>query len=178
MNYLTEIDEKLHPDQVLKNIGHDNYEKFPVKFIKWSLSVHSKASNVGCWGEIGHHPLSLKPPNFPNCFRLLSLNKSHLSSCSTQICASYSQNIISRKHRPPFEKVDSKPKSPTPCAKNLLKSGWIARPNPLSRNSITRLNMTLNLNRTYLNVIKFLEARINLTRLLISSHNLNIQRDR
>jgi hypothetical protein len=35
----------------------DHYEKSHLKFIKWSLSVHSKASNLGCWGETGHHPL-------------------------------------------------------------------------------------------------------------------------
>ena len=28
-----------------------------MKFLKYSLSVHSKASNIGCWGETGRHPL-------------------------------------------------------------------------------------------------------------------------
>ena len=38
-------------------IAQDHYEKFHLKFIKWALSVHSKASNIGCWGETGRHPL-------------------------------------------------------------------------------------------------------------------------
>ena len=57
MKYLTKIDDKMHPDHVLKYLAQDHYEKFHLKFIKWSLSVHSKASNIGCWGESGRHPL-------------------------------------------------------------------------------------------------------------------------
>ena len=31
--------------------------KFHLKFIKWSLFVHSKASNIGCWVESWGHTL-------------------------------------------------------------------------------------------------------------------------
>ena len=41
----------------LKNVASNLYEKFHLKYIKWCLSVHYKASNVGCWGETGRYPL-------------------------------------------------------------------------------------------------------------------------
>ena len=40
-------------------LAQDHYEKFHLKYIKWNLSVHSKASNIGCWGETGRYPLFL-----------------------------------------------------------------------------------------------------------------------
>ena len=57
MNYLSKTDEKSNPERFLKYIAQDHYEKFHLKFIKWALSVHSKASNISCWGETGHYPL-------------------------------------------------------------------------------------------------------------------------
>ena len=60
MKYLAKIDDKTRPNHVLKYVAQDHYEKFHLKFIKWSLSVHSKASNIGCWGESGRHPLFFK----------------------------------------------------------------------------------------------------------------------
>ena len=41
----------------LNKFGRDVYEKFHLKFLKWCLSVHNKASNAGCWGETGRVPL-------------------------------------------------------------------------------------------------------------------------
>ena len=36
---------------------YDHYEKFHLKYLKWNLSVHPKASNSGCWGDSGRYPL-------------------------------------------------------------------------------------------------------------------------
>lgn len=33
------------------------YENFHLKFLKWCLGVHRKASNIGTWGESGRMPL-------------------------------------------------------------------------------------------------------------------------
>ena len=44
-------------EQFMKKIGTDPYEKFHLKYLKWCLSVHYKASNIGCWGDTGRHPL-------------------------------------------------------------------------------------------------------------------------
>ena len=41
----------------LNKIARDPYEKFHLKFLKWCLSVHYKAANVGCWGDTGRYPL-------------------------------------------------------------------------------------------------------------------------
>ena len=44
-------------DAFLKRVSRDPYEKFHLRYLKWCLSVHSKASNTGCWGETGRYPL-------------------------------------------------------------------------------------------------------------------------
>ena len=41
----------------MNKFGRDVYEKFHLKFLKWCLSVHGKASNAGCWGDTGRLPL-------------------------------------------------------------------------------------------------------------------------
>ena len=46
-------------EQFLKRIACDPYEKFHLKYIKWSLSVHPKSSNIGSWGDSGRYPLIL-----------------------------------------------------------------------------------------------------------------------
>ena len=43
--------------QFLKKIASNFYEKFHIKYLKWCLSVHPKASNIGCWGETGRYPI-------------------------------------------------------------------------------------------------------------------------
>ena len=40
-----------------KKVTRDLYEKFHLKFLKWCLSVHHKAANIGCWGDTGRYPL-------------------------------------------------------------------------------------------------------------------------
>ena len=41
----------------LKRFACDPYEKFHLRYLKWCLSVHSKAINAGCWGETGRYPI-------------------------------------------------------------------------------------------------------------------------
>ena len=60
MNYLTKLSDETSPDNYLKYMARDHYENFHLKFLKWNLSVHSKASNVGCWGDTGRYPLYLE----------------------------------------------------------------------------------------------------------------------
>jgi hypothetical protein len=57
MNYLSKPFDQLNPEHIFKYIAQHHYEKCRLKFIKWSLSVHYKASNIGSWGESGRHPL-------------------------------------------------------------------------------------------------------------------------
>ena len=41
----------------LTKVARDPYERFHLRYLKWCLSVHQKATNVGCWGETGRYPL-------------------------------------------------------------------------------------------------------------------------
>ena len=38
---------------------NDQYEGFHLKFMKWSLGVHRKSSNIGTWGESGRLPIAI-----------------------------------------------------------------------------------------------------------------------
>ena len=52
------IQPEVHPDtNYFKNICQDKHELFFVKYLKWVLGVHKKASNVGVYGETGKLPL-------------------------------------------------------------------------------------------------------------------------
>ena len=42
-----------------KKLSQDPMEKAHLQFIKYSLGVHKKASNVGSWGETGRYPLGI-----------------------------------------------------------------------------------------------------------------------
>ena len=42
---------------LLKTISRSVQEKVHLSFLKWSLGVHRKSSNVGVWGETGRYPL-------------------------------------------------------------------------------------------------------------------------
>ena len=57
MKYLYGINNSTKSENFLKYLSQDHYERFHIKFLKWNLSVHSKASNAGCWGESGRYPL-------------------------------------------------------------------------------------------------------------------------
>ena len=41
----------------LRKLSIDPFEKLHLRFIKWVLGVHRKASNIGTWGESGRHPI-------------------------------------------------------------------------------------------------------------------------
>ena len=43
----------------LKLIAADPMERSHLQFLKWTLGVHKKASNVGCWVDTGRVPIGL-----------------------------------------------------------------------------------------------------------------------
>ena len=56
--YFSKISPGTHTTETYFNkISRDPYEKFHLKYLKWCLSVHYKASNIGCWGDTGRYPL-------------------------------------------------------------------------------------------------------------------------
>ena len=44
----------------LIKIASDPLERIHIKFLKWSFSVHAKASNLACWGDSGRVPLVIQ----------------------------------------------------------------------------------------------------------------------
>ena len=51
------LDRKIFPfKKGFKKLSQDPMEKAPLQFIKYSLGVHKKSSNIGSWGETGRYP--------------------------------------------------------------------------------------------------------------------------
>ena len=48
------------PTECLKRIATDPIERLHIKFLKWNLGLHKKASNIFCWGDTGRCPLVQK----------------------------------------------------------------------------------------------------------------------
>ena len=60
MKYLADTSENTKACHFLQHLAKDHYEQFHLKYLKWNLSVHPKASNSGCWGDSGRYPLFLE----------------------------------------------------------------------------------------------------------------------
>ena len=73
----------------LKRIALDPYEKFHLRFLKWCLSVHSKASNVGCWGDTGRYPLTLDAIKLSIDY----FNRAKNSKQDTLLYATYTEQV-------------------------------------------------------------------------------------
>ena len=186
MGYLSKLDHRNSPVNFLKYIAQDHYEKFHLKFIKWSLSVHSKASNIGTWGESGRHPLFYEACKLAIDYFSRVKNSDHaLLSAAFQEQATlelpWYQNIskilekykcgiknpkaklstqISQKMREEFVEIWQSAKASSPKLEfyNLIKHEF----NP----------------ENYLSSVKLADTRKSLTKLRISCHNLYIERGR
>ena len=44
----------------IKLLSRDSFEKFHMQVIKWTLGVHKRASNIGCYGDTGRQPIGTK----------------------------------------------------------------------------------------------------------------------
>ena len=49
-----------NPNECLKRMARDPIERLHLKFLKWSLGIHKKASNIFCWGDTGRCPVIQK----------------------------------------------------------------------------------------------------------------------
>ena len=64
----------------LTKVSNDPFEKLHLRFIKWTLGVHKKSSNVGAWGETGRHPIGIQMlKQTVNYFNRVSLGPSSSS---------------------------------------------------------------------------------------------------
>ena len=50
---------KINSTNSIKKIYTEALEQIHLKFLKWTLSVHKKTSNLACWGDSGRMPLVL-----------------------------------------------------------------------------------------------------------------------
>ena len=44
----------------LKILSRDSLEKVHMQVIKWTLGVHKRSSNIGCYGDTGRHPIGIR----------------------------------------------------------------------------------------------------------------------
>ena len=55
----TKLNKHTWQQDWLTLIAKDSFESMHLKFIKWVLGVHKKASNIGCWGESARLPIGI-----------------------------------------------------------------------------------------------------------------------
>ena len=60
INWLDTEDSYEYNVNLCKKFAVEPYEKLHLKFLKWALGVHPKASNIGSWGESGRYPLTFE----------------------------------------------------------------------------------------------------------------------
>ena len=71
-----------NPTDSLKKISTDPLERIHLKFLKWTLKVHSKTSNIACWGDSGRVPLVIQlTKQYFDYFKRLELFDQLDSSC-------------------------------------------------------------------------------------------------
>lgn len=57
LNSGNNVDTRL---SLIKNATKDTFEVFHLRYIKWVLGVHKRASNVFCYGDTGRYPVGMK----------------------------------------------------------------------------------------------------------------------
>jgi hypothetical protein len=189
MKYLYNLKPETSSDTFLKYIAQDHYEKFHLKFMKWNLSVHKKASNVGCWGDSGRYPLFIEATKLSiDYFEHVqdSFNKSDGTLLAaafsvqkdlnldwyanlTKLCSRYQDSSIL---------VKRKSNLVAECIRKEFTKHWTnsKRTSP----KLEFYNQIKSEFRTedYLSLVEESEHRASLTRFRISAHNLYIERGR
>ena len=169
------------------------YEKFHLKFLKWNLSVHSKASNAGCWGESGRYPLffeasKLAVDYFERVQDSFSNSDGTLLAAAfsvqkelgldwytnlSKLCKTFTSNpVTSLTHTPRKSIVVSQ------SLKNMFVNHWKTSINTSPKLELYRQVKSDFLAEPYLSQITTLAHRASVTRMRISAHNLYIERGR
>ena len=186
VNYIARINDQSDPTASLKYLAQDHYEKFHLKFLKWALSVHSKASNVGCWGETGRHPLiyeALKL-SIDYFFRVKHSNHVLVSAAfheQADLDLPWFSNTSKILDKFSCSNHNPKAKVSTSTA-HMMREEFVSM-RKLAKASSPKLNFYHQIKHEflpekYLSLVKIPEARNSLTRFRISSHNLFIERGR
>ena len=168
----------------LTRIARNPYEKFHLRYLKWCLSVHHKASNIGCWGETGRYALFIDAMKMSidyflrveNCESNTLLHAAFVEQQKLKLdWYSNTSSIIEH-----F--TDGPSKHPSVNARtnmqSLFREKWVE-----AKNISTKLDFYKSLKEDfgqvdYLSNIKNDKYRSALSRLRISAHNLFIERGR
>ena len=187
MNYLSKLNSQANPENALKYISQDHYEKFHLKFIKWALSVHSKSSNIGCWGESGRYPLFYEACKLAIDYytRLKNTNNKLLSAAFKEQVAldlPWYKNLskLLDKYKPTTE-INPKIKLSCIISNNMrieFVDMWNSAKATSPKLEFYHLIKTNFQPEKYLSIINVPDFRKNLTKLRISSHNLYVERGR
>ena len=59
-NFVKAVTKDNDGKAVLQKLATDPLEKLHLRFLKWTLQVHKKSSNIACYGDSGRYPLVIK----------------------------------------------------------------------------------------------------------------------
>ena len=187
--YLSKQHESTSAESYLRYVAQDFYEKFHLKYVKWCLSVHSKASNIGCWGDTGRYPLFLEATKLSiDYFR--RAEKAYLDSDCSLLAAAFAtqkelkldwyNNITKLTDKYSYRR-NHKTRLSTDIQHNLqedFKKNWSD-----ARKVSPKLEFYDSIKasfepETYLSNVTNSNHRKSLTRLRLSCHNLFVERGR
>ena len=170
-------------DLFLSKIAKDPYETFHLKFIKWCLSVHSKACNIACWGDTGRYPLLIESMKLSIDYFKRVKN----SNPETLIHKAFlEQEALNLKWYSNMQQITTtfgegeSPKASINCQKNVKKLFLNKWKEAIQISTKMDFYKTLKHNigfEDYL-LLKNEKHRNALTKMRISSHNLYIERGR
>ena len=177
----TDINYELY----LTRIYRDHYEKFQLKFLKWCLGVHSRSSNIGVYGETARIPLAmdaikLSIDYFRRCEELpeSSLTKKAYNEQKKLSLDwfKYNNEILNK-----FNPASSNSSRPSITVYKNLRNEFLNLWKRALDNSpkleFYRSNKNEFRREKYLNISKF-QLRSSLTKILISAHDLEIEKGR
>ena len=187
LKHLIKITDQSDPSNALKYLAQDHYEKFHMKFLKYALSVHSKSSNIGCWGETGRHPLI-----YEACKLAIDYYTRVENSDNPLISAAFHEQVaLNLDWFSNISQLIDKYENISPKITNTKLSTLVAHNMRgefvemwrAVKSASPKLEFYNSLKKefgleNYLNLVKCPDARKSLTRLRISAHNLYIERGR
>ena len=190
MKYITKITTQSNSDHFLKYIAQDHYEKFHLKYIKWCLSVHFKASNIGCWGDSGRYPLFYEACKLSIDY-FMRVQQLYETSDDSLLAAAFSEqknlglswysNVTGITEKYCTSDGSSNIRISIPVAKSMREE--FVRNWEISKSLSPKLEFYNKIKKKfelekYLSIIQFSAARENFTRFRISCHNLYVERGR
>ena len=189
MKYLCNINDQSQPVNIMKYLAQDHYEKFHLKFIKWNLSVHQKASNIGCWGECGRYPLFYEATKLAldyfehvkHCFELSDnslLSAAFIEQKNLDLPWYVNISKIINKHAHTLKPRSRCSTTISEALREEFVKNWSSAKNQSPKLEFYNEIKTKFEPEKYLTIITNSSYRKSLTRYRISCHNLFVERGR